>query len=1404
MAERFVPPNADGHKLAPEYESTAVHALGSLPSTGPKRPYDGAQHDDFQVAGEPLLDGGDSDSHLGRGKRRYTPSRTAAVSGQDAAPSPPSPNAARGMAGSLDGSACPSHNTSGPLQLALPGAASADTGPSLMSSQGPQSFGAAPGFIGCPASAAAVAAPPANGPPLTLLPPLLQPQAAPAPQQQPQPQLSPLLPSNLLGLNAPPAAANPSAPTLAGPPWPGLQQQQPQFAPHLLLVAQSPALQPHALQLGGAAMQKQQLQQQPQEQLQQLQHGQQYHDPDQPDPDDSGQDSDDELASDSEPDQDPQEGYHHHHQQQQPPQQQVPLGGGAAAQTPSQVAPGTPPAQHPTAFTGSTPGAAAGSGGAGMVVPASFGWAEPVRQLYAVLDSMALHEAMGSGRFTTLRVHWVNRPPALAQHGLEVLTVPQDCTVGFLKRAICMASGCALWPQTLRPMGQGSRQATTTAHAPPTSGLHPEDLVASSSAARLSVSPVGSGSGAGAGSGYGGGPPSSTSAYPAATAVTGLTPFGICTHAPVLVQPPAAVAVPTVGRVVATGAAACCMQAAAPTATAAAPTAATATVASGEGLAAAAAPAGISATGDGSRVAADNNSSGVAGLPSGLQAQLLCAFAAAAAAAGGVGVGGQTGGAGGDGSRGGGGDGTVGGCSAAAAAAAAGDGLVLAEAGILPDSHVAMEADLQLPPPHQQLLLALLHSQAQARAAALGTATAASTALPGPSDAPPGTSCAAAAAATATSLPAASAARAGNSAAESAGGDDECGDDDNAGGAGGSRREGGGGGGGGGGCSPGGKPRGAPGGPLKERFTLQEMEALVSGIEEFGLKWALIKKRRPELGNKNHGDLKDKWRNWQRNVAASWATSRVSLPDPLRQRINALVAAAQRGELPTFVTLAAQQLLQQLLQQRTPGGAQQQLPQPLLTQQALQQLQPHLQLSLQDAAGRPAGSTVGTLTTPPAARASALHGAALATNRLEQRYGQPPQQTLQQQASRPGVQSQHQEPQLEGTTAGGGSGQRLGIGMQHEPGGQPLPPQLLLPPPLPPPQPPPQQALLQQHVVLDAQQLQLQAVQAAQAAKAAQEAQAHAQAQLAAAAAAVAAAAAAAGQADGGGVSMRLLAGLQLGAHLHLHGAPAAAALPLPLSLALQSPGGAPGLMLPAPAAAAAATMVGPAPPGPLPGVVPAATLVGSVPTTAVGAGQSHPNQQQHQQHHGMALNLAGAVDNDVTRGSVVAVASPAALAPQLGMGMGMAPLGEGFGAGSGPAAGMHVPQPVLPVMTHGSALLAMAAMDPTAGQQQQAQQQQQAAPVVAASLVPLAAMGPAPLGGLLDPMQQQQQQQQPAVVPVVAAAGAGAHPFLMQPLQPLQPNLQLPQSVPGAALLVAGPQLQLQPQLQPQVPPQL
>ncbi|GIL90092.1 hypothetical protein Vretimale_20014 [Volvox reticuliferus] len=41
---------------------------------------------------------------------------------------------------------------------------------------------------------------------------------------------------------------------------------------------------------------------------------------------------------------------------------------------------------------------------------------------------------------------------------VRVLTVPLECSVGYLKRLICKASGGALWPRTIQPMRHGPNQ----------------------------------------------------------------------------------------------------------------------------------------------------------------------------------------------------------------------------------------------------------------------------------------------------------------------------------------------------------------------------------------------------------------------------------------------------------------------------------------------------------------------------------------------------------------------------------------------------------------------------------------------------------------------------------------------------------------------------------------------------------------------------------------------------------------------------------------------------------------------------------------------------------------------------------------------------------------------------------
>ncbi|GIM16211.1 hypothetical protein Vretimale_18876, partial [Volvox reticuliferus] len=107
-----------------------------------------------------------------------------------------------------------------------------------------------------------------------------------------------------------------------------------------------------------------------------------------------------------------------------------------------------------------------GSFGSALAAGPTAGWAEPVRQLYTILDYVAMQEAMAYGRLATVRVHWINRPPALAHLGVEVLTVPLECTVGYLKRLICKASGGVLWPRTIQPMRHGPNQD------PPGPSLH--------------------------------------------------------------------------------------------------------------------------------------------------------------------------------------------------------------------------------------------------------------------------------------------------------------------------------------------------------------------------------------------------------------------------------------------------------------------------------------------------------------------------------------------------------------------------------------------------------------------------------------------------------------------------------------------------------------------------------------------------------------------------------------------------------------------------------------------------------------------------------------------------------------------------------------------------------------------
>ncbi|GIL67690.1 hypothetical protein Vafri_21021 [Volvox africanus] len=1019
---------------------------------------------------------------------------------------------------------------------------------------------------------------------------------------------------------------------------------------------------------------------------------------------------------------------------------------------------------------------AGGFGGALAAIPTA-GWAEPIRQLYALLDYVALQEAMVSGRLTTLRVHWINQPPALVHQAVEVFTVPQDCTLGFLKRLICKASGGAVWPRIIQPMRHDPSQGRAAPFHHEGASVPSQRPCVHSAAAPLQPTstaerpfacghPHGVRNGGADASDNGGGGgidvfnPSGAAANPARPAsaagsrqsaqqtsafLTGsllpLNPVNPdCGALPGRWDPavlPPSVSPPCQGL----------------------------GVMAGEHQGGRVNAAGSGITGDGST---------------------------------GQGVGGDAGGEGAGAGEG----GSVG--------SAENDASTLAEAGILPDSHIAMEADLQLSPSHQQLLMALLQTQAMAAAAAVSTGLSGfHNPLQGSL---PTAAAAAAAAAVAVTASAVAAANQPSSSTGLMGLPAEAGADgegDGADGSGGrefrgAHQD-------GGGSSGSRLSKGSYGGALKERFTLQEMSALVSGIEEFGLKWALIKKSRKELQNKNQGDLKDKWRNWQRNVAVSWMTSRVTIPDQLRDRINALVAAAQRGELPTHTTPNLHVLQQracgmtafqqhhsnphqELQQQRQPQQQQQQF-------QTQQQSGPEalsLQASTAIATVAAAAAAAAAMATgrPPTAGAAPMPADEVASRRFEmpgpalaaeavQREGQarPSQQQPQQQeqmlsmtsvapAARCGRQQQFP------LQAGAGGGQQVSDHPrphQHQQQGQ--------------------EDGKGEAVAARAaqQQLQLQAAQAAQVAKAAQEAQAQAQAQLAAAAAAVAAAAA--GQVDGScGADMGLLAGIQLAPHGNGHPADTLRCtglpLALPLSLAVPSSDGVPRLLLPAPAAAVAGT---PVPEGPL-GIASTRVERGSVAATEPG----EDVQQSHEPaHQGGTLNLAASMRDVTTRGSV-----PPDLVSQLGLGMHMGPLEvlpvSGSPGSEREGAVTHVAHGV-PGRSHAVVLLGLA-MDPLAGPQprphaQAIEQPSQLQLQPQTSQLPAHAnLGGAPLAplrhddalgaaGLSDP---ERQQQLAVAVAAVAAAAAGAHPHLLQHLQPLQP-LQVSQAQLSAQADVGG-----------------
>ncbi|GLI68465.1 hypothetical protein VaNZ11_012891, partial [Volvox africanus] len=864
----------------------------------------------------------------------------------------------------------------------------------------------------------------------------------------------------------------------------------------------------------------------------------------------------------------------------------------------------------------------AGAGGFGSALAAipTAGWAEPIRQLYALLDYVAMQEAMVSGRLTTLRVHWINRPPALAHQAVEVVTVPQDCTLGYLKRLICKASGGAVWPRTVQPMRQDPSQGPAAplhqeGASVPTQGPCVHSVAAPLQPLSAAERPfacshlhgVRSGDADAGGGGtdeFNNSGAAANSARPATAAGSGQPAQQTAAFLTESLLP----LNPDCGDI------------------------------QGRWDPAVPAPSvppqcqGVGVTGG------DHQGGRVNAADSGIT---------------------------GDGSTGQGGGGDATGQGAGAGEGGSGDSVegdasTLAEAGILPDSNVVMEADLQLPPSHQQLLMAL-QSQVMAAAAAV------STGLPGFHNPLQGSlpTAAAAAAAAAVAVTASVVAAANQPSSSTglmgltaeAGGD---GEGDGADGHGGrefrgTHKD-------GAGSSRSRLPRGNYGGTLKERFTLQEMSALVSGIEEFGLKWALIKKSRKELQNKNQGDLKDKWRNWQRNVAVSWLTSRVTLPDQLRGRINALVAAAQRGELPTHTTPNLHVLQQRVcgmtaFQQHhsNPQHELQQQPPPQQQQQQQQQQQSgpealSLQASTALAAVAAAAAAAAAMATgrPSTAGAAPMPADEAASRGLEmpvptldaeavqgQGQARPSQQQPQQQeqmisitsvapAARCGRQQQFSLQAGAAQSGASGGHQVSDHPHQHQHQGQ-------------------EEGKGEDEAARAAQrQLQLQEAQAAQIAKAAQEAQAQAQAQLAAAAAAVAAAAA--GQVDGRcGADMGLHARIQLAPHGSGHTADALRCiglpLALPLSLAVPSSDEVPRLLLPAPAAAVAGIPVPGGPPGN------ASTHVEGGSGAAIEPGGDV--QQSHEPAH-QGYNLAAAMEDITTRGSV-----PEALVSQLGLGHG-------------------------------------------------------------------------------------------------------------------------------------------------------
>ena len=77
-------------------------------------------------------------------------------------------------------------------------------------------------------------------------------------------------------------------------------------------------------------------------------------------------------------------------------------------------------------------------------------------------------------------------------------------------------------------------------------------------------------------------------------------------------------------------------------------------------------------------------------------------------------------------------------------------------------------------------------------------------------------------------------------------------------------------------------------GKNKNRFTLEETEALVSGIETYGLRWRTIVQD-PIFANRTNVHLKDRFRNLVKQVVKQLEPRGMVLPYELKQRVRSLV-----------------------------------------------------------------------------------------------------------------------------------------------------------------------------------------------------------------------------------------------------------------------------------------------------------------------------------------------------------------------------------------------------------------------------------------------------------------------------------------------------------------------------------